>query len=117
MDVTAVSFGDNVQIRETQVTRELGLAGLQGVIYGVTMPSFSKVAFVGDLDADHAVNVYFEDRGEGMWFAPDLVEFVDHGAGMEASIDGLDKKWVKRADGGWDERPATPTTKPTEAGD
>src|SRR5580704_7656899 len=36
---------------------------------------------------DFAVNVHFPDRDESLWFAPDLVEVIDHGAGTEITLD------------------------------
>jgi hypothetical protein len=36
-----------------------------------------------------------------LWFARELLEFVDHAAGLEVEIG--DKRLIRRADGGWDE--------------
>lgn len=99
------SFGDNVRIRDVPVTRELGVAGFLGVVYGETRPSFSLVEVTGPLAEDFAINVYFKDRQASIWIATDLVEFLDHGEGAEIELEGSDKKYVRRADGGWDERP------------
>jgi hypothetical protein len=101
--MTVPSFGDNVRIRDIQLTQDLGLAGLRGVVYGSTTPSVTGVTVIGGPDKDYAVNVHFAERNEDLWFAPDLVEVLDHGAGTEITIDGVDKKWVRRADGEWDE--------------
>jgi hypothetical protein len=107
----AAGFGDNVRISDTPLTREAGFANLRGVAYGVTTPSVSGVAFIGAPEQDSALNVHFDSRNEGFWFAADLVEFVDHGAGTEFSLDGVDKKLIRRADGGWDEKPK-PSSRP-----
>ena len=97
----SVSFGDNVRICPTPETEAKGVAGLHGVVYGETTPSSSGVEVVGIVDADYAVNVYFENLNESFWFSPALVEFVDHGAGQEVTLKGVPKKWVRAASGEW----------------
>jgi hypothetical protein len=37
------------------------------------------------------------------WFAPDLLKLVDHGEGLEITLDGIDKKWGRNDPGDWDE--------------
>jgi hypothetical protein len=106
--MSAVTFGDNVYIIDTSLTRELGLAGEHGVVYGVTVPLVCGVAVIGTSSKDAALNVHFESRNEAFWFVPELVEFVDHGAGTEITLKGVDKKWVRRDDGGWDELSTAP---------
>ena len=70
------------------------------------------VAVVGGPTEDTAVNVHFESRNEAFWFAPELIRFVDHGAGQTVSVDGVDKISVRRADGGWDEIATAPAKRP-----
>jgi hypothetical protein len=106
--MSAATFGDNVHIIDTPLTRELGFAGEHGVVYGVTVPSVSGVAVIGTSSQDAALNVHFESRNEAFWFVPELVELVDHGAGTEITLKGVDKKWVRREDGGWDELSTAP---------
>lgn len=106
--MTKASFGDIVEIRDVELTRQLGLAGVRGVVYGETRPSFSGVKVIGTPDGDFAINVFFEARKESFWFAPELVVLVDHGAGLTMTLDGINKKWVRRADGGWDEHDTPP---------
>src|SRR3954468_21122369 len=89
------TFGDNVRIRSSVDTELNGFAGLVGQVYGQTTPSVSGVEVIGELDFDYAINVFFEDRRESFWFAPSLVEFVDHAAGTEITLDGVEKKWVR----------------------
>jgi hypothetical protein len=98
-------FADRVRIKSSEATERLGLAGLEGIVYGWTTPSSTGVAVIGDRGEDHAVNVHFEERDEGFWFAEDLVELVDHGAGTVVTLDGVDKEWVRLPDGEWQERP------------
>jgi len=94
-------MGDNVRIRATKVTQEVGFAGLCGDVYGTTTPSVTDVRVIGVPDNDHAINVHFSERNESHWFAPNLIEFINYGAGQEITIGK--KKLVRRADGGWDE--------------
>jgi hypothetical protein len=106
--MTVPAFGDNVCIADTPITREMGFAGQRGVVYGVTMPSAMGIEFIGTSTQDMALNVHFANRNEAFWFAPELVQLVDHGAGMEITLEGVNKKWVRREDGGWDERSPEP---------
>jgi hypothetical protein len=102
--MTTPTFGDNVCVDDTPLTRDKGFAGERGIVYGVTTPSTSGISFIGTSTQDVALNVHFEHRNEAFWFAPELVRFVDHNEGIEITLDGVDKKWVRRDDGGWDER-------------
>ena len=104
-DDTPIGFGDNVRVRETPATQVAGVAGLIGNVHGETTPSVTNVGVIGDLDEDYALNVYFEDRGEGFWFTPDQLEFLNHAVGTEITLDGVDKRWVRNESGGWDEFP------------
>jgi hypothetical protein len=112
MSDVSLSFGDNVRIRSTPLTEKLGLAGQTGSIYGETTPSVTGVEVIGEATADYAVNVMIEARGEQLWFAPDLVEFIDHGAGTEVRIG--DVHLVRDASGEWSEVPGSePPLKPS----
>ena len=104
------SFGDNVRIVTTPLTAERGLAGAAGEVHGETTPSVTKVEVIGVLTSDYALNVYFADRHEGFWFAPELVEFVDHAPGSTMSLDlpGGRKTWRRAADGEWIEETGAP---------
>jgi hypothetical protein len=104
-DDTRVGFGDRVRIRRTPVTEAAGIAGLEGHVHGESMPSSSGVQVIAPVPDDYAVNVFVEERGEGYWLAPEHVELVDHDPGLEIRLDGVPKRWVRRADGGWDELP------------
>ncbi|MDX1499501.1 MAG: hypothetical protein R3176_06370 [Woeseiaceae bacterium] len=94
-----VSFGDTVRIVDAEITRELGIAGFVGTVYGETTPSSSGVEVFGELRTDTAVNVFFEDLDKAYWLAPDLVEFVDHGGGATFEIGG--EEWERTEDGQW----------------
>ena len=74
----SATFGDKVRIRSSVETESRGVAGLSGQVYGQTTPSVTGVDVIGELASDYAINVYFEDRQESFWFAPSLVEFIDH---------------------------------------
>jgi len=60
-------------------------AGREGLVYGWSIPSTSKVApvigaeFGGSAREDFAYSVYFEDTSEQHWFAPHLVETIRGG--------------------------------------
>ena len=97
----SVSFGDNVRVRSTPLTQELGVAGLVGNVHGETTPLVTGVEVIGEVREDHAVHVFFDDREEGCWFAPDLLEFVDHAPGMEVRVEGVPKRWVRSETGEW----------------
>ena len=105
MSDVKLSFGDNVRIRATPLTEKLGLAGQIGSIYGETAPSVTEVEVIGKVSDDYAVNVMIEARREQLWFAPDLVEFIDHGAGTEVRIGN--KHLVRDASGEWSETPGS----------
>ena len=103
-----VSFGDNVRVRSVPLTVERGLAGLCGQVYGETTPSSTGVEVIGELHADFAVNVHFEEKGEAYWFAEELIEFVDHAPGTEIRLKGVSKKWTRSASGEWIEERVDP---------
>ncbi|MGV3608844.1 MAG: hypothetical protein ACO1RA_20740 [Planctomycetaceae bacterium] len=67
------------------------------------MPSVTQVEAMGDITQDLAINVYFEDADLCFWFAPELLEFISHDEGGEVTLDGVDKKWRRNGDCGWDE--------------
>lgn len=96
-----LSFGDNVRVRSTSETEARGIAGLRGQIYGETTPSVTDIEVVGTLQSDYAVNVSFDNRKDSVWLAPELVEFIDHGAATEITLDGVPKKWVRAKGGEW----------------
>jgi hypothetical protein len=106
-------FGDHVRIRSSEETESKGVAGLVGQVYGQTMPSVTSIEVIGELEFDYAINVFFEDRNESFWFAPTLVEFVDHAPGTEITIGGAAKKWIRTENGEWrEESVKTKSSKP-----
>src|SRR6266480_6120537 len=96
-----LSFGDNVRVRLAPETESRAIAGLRGQIYGETTPSVTGITAIGTLQNDYAINVYFKDRKESVWLAPELVEILDHGAGTEINLEGVSKKWTRDASGEW----------------
>ncbi len=107
------TFGDNVRIRSSVEVESTGLAGLTGQVYGQTTPSVTGIEVIGELTSDYAINLFFEGRNESFWFAPALVEFVDHAAGTEITLDGVAKKSVRTESGEWrEESTETKTAKP-----
>ena len=86
MHPTQFSFGDNVEVCNVVTTRDLALAGLKGAVFGVTTPSVTGVEVIGTLIADVAINISFPSLDKDFWFAPELLEFLDHGAGTVITI-------------------------------
>lgn len=101
-----VSFGDNVRILSGAATDAAGISGLSGCIYGETVPSASGVPVLGELSEDYAINVYVEDLNQDFWLDPTLVQFIDHGAGMEITIAGAASRFVRQPDGSWMDVPS-----------
>jgi hypothetical protein len=97
----SISFGDTVRIISAPETIALGVAGKTGQVYGETTPSVTAVDVVGQLTEDFAINVCVSGVEEQYWFAPNLLEFVDHSAGTEIIIGN--SRAVRRADGSWEE--------------
>lgn len=77
------------------------MAGSIGNVAGFTTPSLMGVEVIGGVKDDLAFNVIFEDPHAQLWFAPELLEFVDHAPGLNIKIG--QRQWIRRADGGWDE--------------
>ena len=102
-DDVVLSMGDHVRIRRSSLTEAAGIAGLEGTVFGQSVPSSSGVEVIGTAPDDYAVNVFVEERAEGYWLAPENVEFLSHDAGQEIRLEGMSTKFVRRADGGWDE--------------
>jgi hypothetical protein len=101
----AISFGDNVRILHSTATEVANLAGKIGPVYGFTTPSTTGIEVIGEVSDDFAIAVHFKDLGESLWFAMNLIEFVDHGEGTEISVTGSSSKWVRAADGQWITQP------------
>ena len=103
-----ISFGDNVRVRSTPVTEECGLAGLSGQVYGETTPSVTGVEVIGEIKTDYAIDVFFESQKKSYWLTSELLEFVDHAAGTEITLEGVPKKWVRAPSGDWIEHSKKP---------
>ena len=105
---------DTVRVLEAPETVAAQVAGLIGVVFGESMPASSGVGpVIGTLQGEWALNVTFEDREGEFWFTPELLELVDHGAGTVIGLDASPVEYVRRADGGWDERPRATSGKHT----
>jgi hypothetical protein len=102
---SAVQFGDHVRILSDAATNERGLTGKTGTIWGQTVPSASNVEVVGAPKNDYAVSVFVDELEEQYWLPDHLVEVIDHGAGTVFTLEGVDKKWTRNSQGGWDESP------------
>ena len=98
-------FGDRVRIRHAAETESTDFTERRGVVHGVTTVSVTGVSVVGTPTNDTALNVYFEELNDDAWFAPELVELIDHGPGTTLTLDGVPKKWTRDASGEWIEAP------------
>jgi len=96
-----ISFGDNILILATELTLELGLAGLVGNVHGFTTPSVTGIEAIGASGEDKAFNVFVDQRNESFWLSPDLLEFVDHAPGTTVTLDGVPKIWTRSEAGEW----------------
>jgi hypothetical protein len=94
-----ISFGDNVRVVRTPLTTGLGLAGLTGQVYGETTPSVTGVQVIGETTADYAINVKLKGRPDALWFAPELLEFIDHAPGTEVVIGN--SRLIRDSSGEW----------------
>ena len=94
-----IRLGDNVRVRSTPETGPLGLARKIGQVYGHTIPTVTCIKYIGETQQDLAFNVFFKDRNEAFWFAPELLEFIDPGAGTEVQMGS--KEWVRTEFGEW----------------
>jgi hypothetical protein len=105
-----ITFGDNVRVQDTPVTKAAGIAGRVGNVHGFTTPSVTGVEILGELKEDYAIHVFFEDLSRGYWLDPGLVEFIHHGPGAAIRLEGVPKQWTRSADGEWHEsgRPLAP---------
>jgi hypothetical protein len=103
-----ISFGDNVRIIRTPETERLGVAEMIGNVYGETTPSDTQVKVVGKLESDYALSVYFEALDLSYWFAPQMLEFVNHAPGTEVFVHGSPFKSVHQRDGTWKQVPLEP---------
>ena len=94
-----ISFGDNVKIRSSQETDKLGLSGKIGQVSGETTPSVTGVDVIGHTEEDFAFNVNIEELDAQHWFAPYLLEFIDHAEGTTLQVGNI--KAVRQSDGSW----------------
>lgn len=107
---TSISYGDNVRIRRSPETDRLGITEAIGNVYGETTPSDAKVEVIGQLRSDYALHVYFDSLKKSYWFAPEMLEFVNHAPGTEVHVHGSAFKSVRQRDGTWKDVPLEPTS-------
>lgn len=90
-----------VRIKATPDTERLGLAGKVGVSYGFTTPSATGIIPIGELEDDYAESIFFEDTGQQLWFAAQLIEDLDHDPSLEITLAG--KRIFYTSTGQWEE--------------
>jgi hypothetical protein len=96
-----ITFGDKVRVVATASTENRGVAGQTGIVYGFTTPSQTGVEVVGDSTDDYAIAVMIEGRSNAMWFAANLLEFLDHQPGTTVEIGS--KRLIRDDAGRWHE--------------
>jgi len=101
METSQISFGDRVRIRSTEATETLGIAGQMGIVNGRTTPSATGVEVVGKPTKDLAIAVTLEAQTKQLWFAEEVLEFVDHRAGTIVETQG--RKLIRDELGSWRE--------------
>ena len=101
MEISQISFGDRVRIRSTEATKKLGIAGEMGIVNGRTTPSVTSVEVIGESSKDLAIAVTLEAQTKQLWFAEEVLEFVDHGAGTIVEMQG--RKLIRDEYGSWRE--------------
>jgi hypothetical protein len=99
--MTVISFGDNVRVKRSELTDKIGVSGKVGCVYGITTPSVTGIEFIGETTDNRAFNVHFEDTNKQIWFAPNLLDFVDHAPGTKITMGRLTS--TRNADGSWHE--------------
>lgn len=75
------------------------------VLVWATLPSVTKIAFIGKTQSDYAISIEIEGTDQIIWTTQDLVEFISHGEGMVIEIGN--KRATRNADGSWKEEPLT----------
>ena len=96
-----ITFGDRVRIRHTETTETLGIAGQMGFVNGRTTPSVTGVEVIGSSSKDFAIAVTLEAQAKQLWFAEEILEFVDHGPGTTVETAG--RKLIRDEHGRWRE--------------
>jgi len=99
--VMEITFGDRVRIRLTETTETLGIAGQMGIVNGRTTPSVTGIEVIGSSSKDLAIAVTLEAQTKQLWFAEEILEFVDHGPGTTVEIAG--RKLIRDEHGEWRE--------------
>jgi len=101
VETSLINFGDRVRIRLTETTETLGIAGQMAIVNGRTTPSVTGVEVIGKSSKDIAIAVTLEGQTNQLWFADEVLEFVDHGAGTTVEIAG--RKLIRDEQGDWRE--------------
>ena len=101
MNTPGITFGDKVRVLATTITESQGVAGQIGIVYGFTTPSQTGVEVLGDSPEDYAIAVMFKGRNNAMWFAANLLEFLNHQPGTTVQIGS--KRLIRDETGRWHE--------------
>lgn len=101
MNSVRITFGDKVRIQSSTATEALGVAGQTGIVHGSTTPTVTGVQVIGNPVEDYAICVMLDGRNVELWFADELLEFVDHQPGTRVSIAG--RRLIRDENGEWHE--------------
>jgi len=74
------------------------LLATQGLLQGFTLPSQTGVEVVGDSTEDYAIAFMIKGRNSTMWFAANLLEFLNHQPGTTVEIGS--KRLIRDETGG-----------------
>ena len=89
MKAPKITFADKVRVRATNSTENLGIAGQTGIVHGFTTPAQTGVEVIGDSTDDYAIAVMIDGKSTALWFAANVLEFVDHQPGTTVKVGNL----------------------------
>ncbi|HUO26637.1 MAG TPA: hypothetical protein VMU61_13305 [Candidatus Aquilonibacter sp.] len=99
MDPPQITFGDKVRVRATFATESRSVAGPDGDRHGFTTPSQTRMEVIGDSTDDYAIAVLIEGQSKAMWFAENVLEFLDHQPGTTVEIGN--RRMIRDEAGQW----------------
>jgi len=101
MNSPQITFGDKVRILANASTEKQGVAGQTGIVHGFTTPSQTGVEVIGDSTDDYAIAVMIEGKTSTVWFAENLLEFLDYQPGTTVEIGN--QRLMRNEQGQWRE--------------
>ena len=68
--------------------------GLEGEVFGESVPSSSGVVTTGPAPEDYVVNVFIDERNQGYWLAPENLELLGEALDQGNNLDRV-LRWVR----------------------